>query len=541
MAAQILPRVILFMSAFAFATLISATNGADDYDDESDPVTTVPSLADIAMADPDFSSSASLQRQLDAMKAELDGLKKRLDKSSAGSWNNDGLTFVSSDGNFKTHIGGVAQLDAVGFPNTSGLTGVPGGAGTQDSVEFRRLRARAEGTMHQNIDWVSEFDFALALQNTDQLAASAQNLGLRSFPTGVGQQAGNTINVIQPTTVFMTIKDIPLLGNIRIGNQQDWISLEHIESARFQDFMERSPIMDAFNGANNNGYAPGISFFDNTPDKMVGWQFGAYKNNVYDSGFTYNIGNAWMYGGRLTWTPYYDEESKGRYMVHTGIGSEYRQMNTDVTATTGFDNVRVRSRGVLRNAASTLDPNFADTGNFYATGQTVLNPEVAVVWGPWLFQAEYTKSWFYGAKPAQNLPTKLGTVAMDGGYVEALYFLTGEHREYNRQSGVFGRVVPNDKFNVKNCTAGGWQVGARFDWLNLNSGSAVSGGMERDVTLGLNWFLNANARIQFNYVFSTVDNAPSAAFPGSVGSLAGSRFVGDASIQTVGTRLDFNF
>ena len=61
MAAQILPRVILFLSAFAFATLISATNGADDYDDENDPASSVPSLADIAMADPDFSSSASLQ------------------------------------------------------------------------------------------------------------------------------------------------------------------------------------------------------------------------------------------------------------------------------------------------------------------------------------------------------------------------------------------------------------------------------------------------------------------------------------------------
>ena len=387
------------------ATITTVTDGSENQPIQEQVAAPLPNSNEFAVAESNEEGAPSLQQQFDSMKAELDGLKKRLDKSAIGNWNNDGLTFVSSNGNFKTHIGGLAQLDYVGFPGVaSGITGIPGGAGTEQSVEFRRLRLRAEGTMYQNIDWVSEFDFALALQNTDQLAAAAQNLGLRSFPTGVGQQAGNTINVIQPTTVFITIKDLPIVGNMRIGNQQDWLSLEHIESARFQDFMERSPIMDAFSGANNNGYAPGISFFNTTENKRLALQYGAYKNNVYDSGFTYNIGNAFMYGGRICGTPYYDEESNGRYLIHTAIGSEYRQFNTDVAAGTSFDNVRVRSRGVLRNAASTLDPNFADTGNFYATGQTVLNPEFAMVWGPWLFQAEYSQSWFYGVKPAKTFP-----------------------------------------------------------------------------------------------------------------------------------------
>ncbi len=64
-------------------------------------------------------------------------------------------------------------------------------------------------------------------------------------------------------------------------------------------------------------------------------------------------------------------------------------MNSNVSATNSFDNVRVRSRGDLRNASSTLDPNFADTGNFYATSQTLLSPELAIVWGPWFFQSEW--------------------------------------------------------------------------------------------------------------------------------------------------------
>lgn len=165
---------------------------------------------------------------------------------------------------------------------------------------------------------------------------------------------------MQPTTIFMTAKDIPVLGNIGVGNQQSWFSMEHIESARFLDFMERAPIMDAFSGANNNGYAPGVSVFNNTPDKNAGLQLGFYKNNVYDSGYAFDMGNAWTLGGRAIWTPYYDEETKGRCLVHTGFGSEYRTMNRSLSPQNNGTNIRIRSRGDLRNASSTLDPNYAD-------------------------------------------------------------------------------------------------------------------------------------------------------------------------------------
>ncbi len=462
------------------------------------------------------------------------------DGTAAGTFGSDGLTFVSKDGHFKMHAGGVVQLDATGFGAIgSGIANNASQFAAQNSVDFRRLRLRFDGTMYDWIDYVMETDYALSLQNFDQKDPAAQALGLRS--TGGGNQGGNTMNVIQPTTIFMTFKDIPILGNIRVGNQQSWLSLEHIESARFLDFMERSTIMDAFNGANNNGYAPGISVFNNTADKNAGLQLGVYKNNVYDSGFTYNIGNAWTYGGRAIWTPFYDEESKGRYLVHTGFGAEYRTLNQNPGANTGGDNVRVRSRGLLRNAPSTLDPNYADTGNFYAVGQTILNPEIAIQMGPLLLQAEYTASWFNGAKTTKT-GTDLGSVFMHGGYAEALYFLTGENRVYNRQSGVFGRVIPHDNANPKNGCWGAWQTGVRYSWLDLGTlsgGGIANSNKEQDLTLGMNWFLNPNTRFQFNYVFSWVNN--SAIAPGSPVPLNGSRFVGDGLITSFGTRMDFTF
>lgn len=85
------------------------------------------------------------------------------DASSTSSWVYDGLTFSSRDGEFRTHLGGAVYLDAIAYGHVSGNLMIPGGAGTQESVDFRRLRIRADGTMYKYIDWVAEFDVAFAL------------------------------------------------------------------------------------------------------------------------------------------------------------------------------------------------------------------------------------------------------------------------------------------------------------------------------------------------------------------------------------------
>ena len=493
---------------------------------------------------------------VDAQNQKISELEKKLNglnkppKPNGGTatFGNTGLVFTSNDGNFKTHFGGTAQLDFVAPQSVASNIITPGGAyGFQDATNFRRLRMRADGTMYGSIDWVSEFDYAAFIQNTanPQLGLAAN--GLRSIGTLTnGQQGGNSINVIQPTLVWMTFKDIPVIGNMRVGNQQDWFSIEHITSARYLDFMERAPIMDAFTGPNNNGYTPGVSIFNNKPDNNAGLQLGVYKNNSYNSGYTFDLGNAFTYGGRAIWTPYYDEASEGRYLVHTAFGAEYRTFNTDLQVTQNGQNIRLRSRGDLRIDSATLTPNFADTGNFFTQGQTLIDPEIAVVWGPWTLQAEYTSSWFNGARTTK-LPggLELHNVQMSGGYAEVLYFLTGENKTYNRQTGLFGQVVPKNNVNFSQGKYGAWQVGTRYDWMDLNSG-LITGGRNQNGTIGLNWFINPNIRFQFNTVFSYINNALEPIIPGPVGSLAsgtlrGAKFTGDGLILTVGTRMDISF
>lgn len=405
-------------------TYYTGSSDSADSGDSADGAYRLPSADDggdvsAVSADMPASSGATNARvaALEAKIAELDtllnapsgpgqGYAVGSDTTLLGKWTPNGPTFRSKNGDFTWKMRTVAQLDAIGLQNPQGVgrggvgnPGIPGGAGTQDSTTFRRLRIGAEGTMYETIDWVWEVDLAMALQNFDPAAGATPVTGLRSVGTVGGvagaaaaAQAGNTGNVIQPTTVFMTFTQLPIIGNLRVGNQQDWFSLEHIEIARFLDFMERSPIMDAFAGPNNNGYTPGVSIFNMTPNKRAAMELGIYKNNAYDSGFPYSIGtNALTYNGRVHCTPFYDEPSDGRYLVHMGVGAEYRTLDTEEAAYTNGDNVRVRSRGELRNASSTLDPNFADTGNFFAKSQGLICPEMAIVWGPWLIQAEWVR------------------------------------------------------------------------------------------------------------------------------------------------------
>ena len=53
-------------------------------------------------------------------------------------------------------------------------------------------------------------------------------------------------------------------------------------------------------------------------------------------------------------------------------------------------------------------------------------------------------------------------------------------------------------------TFGAWQVGVRFSYLDLND-KAIQGGQVYDWTVGLNWFLNPNMKVQLNYILEHRD------------------------------------
>jgi phosphate-selective porin OprO/OprP len=193
-------------------------------------------------------------------------------------------------------------------------------------------------------------------------------------------------------------------------------------------------------------------------------------------------------------------EDDGRVLVHVGLGGAHRDLDDD--------QARFRARLDARNSPSSLSPLLADTNLFFGSRQQILVPEFVAVCGPLSVQAEYYASWVHASNTGtQDKPAPQGTTYFQSAYAEVHYFLTGEHREYNRDAGVFTRVVP--KTPVQWTRAGftgwgAWQVAARYSYLDLDS-KGVQGGTVHDLTLGLNWFLNPNMKAQGNYFLAHRD------------------------------------
>ncbi|MBI3463937.1 MAG: hypothetical protein HY000_12895 [Planctomycetes bacterium] len=418
-------------------------------------------------------------------------------------WNH-GLEAKSASGDFRVHVGGRTHFDGVWLTaDDTGLAGA-GGVGDADAAVFRRGRLAVSGTLYEVFEWAVEYDFFNTVND---------NVGLQP----ASDELGNVINVPAPTDIWWEFKHLPVVGALRIGNMKEPIGLEHQTSSRFLDFMERSFNQDAFTGPFNNGFTPGIMLHKLTEDKRATMSLGVFKNAT--NAFAFDSGDGeYAVDGRVSCLPWYDEPSEGRYLLHLGISGSHRDPDDG--------RVRIRSRASLRNGPGATNPVLADTGFFFADSQDLLGGEAALVYGPWLLQAEYIASLSSGASVGG---VDQGTVYSNGYYAEVLYFLTGEHRPYDHDRGAFTRIIPHSNaFLVRTAEGAGfgpgaWQVAARYSQLDLND-SGIQGGVIEDVTLGLNWFLNPNMKLQFNYVYTRRD------------ALAG---VGD--IYGFGTRLAMDF
>src|SRR4029079_19633809 len=87
---------------------------------------------------------------------------------------------------------------------------------------------------------------------------------------------------------YLNIGHIPVVGNLRMGHFKEPLGMEHLTSSRYLEFMERTFNQDAFTGAFNNGFSPGLMLWNTYDDEHGVWASGFFKNTTnvfgYDTG-----------------------------------------------------------------------------------------------------------------------------------------------------------------------------------------------------------------------------------------------------------------
>jgi phosphate-selective porin OprO/OprP len=288
--------------------------------------------------------------------------------------------------------------------------------------------------------------------------------------------------------VYAGLHHLPGIGRIRVGHFFEPFSLERVTPNRFVTFMERALPDQPFAPARNMGIMANNTF----ADQRGTWGLGFFRSDSDAFGDDSGDGFEDAITGRVTWLAWYDEACRGRHLLHLGAGGSHRGANNET--------VRFRAQPEARVGQITATSNIpfvVDTGDVAADGFQLANLEFALVHGPLSFSGE----WF--VVPVHTLAP--GSVTFQGWYLQASWFLTGEHRPWRRDIGTFDRLIPQRDFLTRDADGklcrgpGAWELAARMSHLDLDSGF-VRGGMATDFTLGVNWYLNRYLRVTTNWV-----------------------------------------
>jgi phosphate-selective porin OprO and OprP len=404
---------------------------------------------------------------------------------------------------------GVFQADGVTF-NQDEVNQSPAAAGGVGYIEnggdFRRARLTAKAALANNMNALMQFDFA------------AQ--GRPTF-----------------TDVWVEWTDLPLVGTVRVGQWKHPFSLEVVSSFRYTTFMERSSLFQAFTPFRHIG----IGAYNHTEDLMSTWAVSYLRTGQDQFGDSLSTHGGNGCAGRVTRVLWYDE-SEGRSYAHVG-GAYF--LNVPPNHSTSFRSIPEIFVGQNANdgvgTAGFAVPGVFDGTPFFVNTGTLTNVdhvhtfglEGLWVYGPLSVQAE--------AMAATVDRATAATAVLDGAYVQAGYFLTGEHRPYDRTNGAIDRVKPFEDFFLVGTDSGlergigAWELALRFSHIDLND-DTISGGEMDNLTLGVNWYCNPNCKVVFNYVHSWRESPTTPPNPGAFPLLA---VHSEANAFGLRTQMDF--
>ncbi len=405
------------------------------------------SLSSAAAQDPETTPSGQEEKPtLESLQQQIDELKKLQEKQPVVGGNKATMKLF-----------GRIHLDFWGFPGSSpGINAIATGdpaLSPRKNIEFRRARLGVSGKILKDMQYKIEIDFG--------------NIEGFSFKD-----------------VYLGWDNIPVVHTLLLGNQKRPYGLDHLNSSRYNVFLERPFVIEA---NNQDARRLGLAAYGLSDDQSWNWRYGLYEMTDWSKTGVIRSGTLQPeFAARVANTVWYDEESEGRNYAHWAVSGSVGWPDGDPDAR-DVNEARYRTRPEARTAARWINTGrIAGAKNMYLVGV-----EGVVNLGALQLVGEYQSTWV----DRRGNPN----VHFDGGYVYAAYFLTGEHMPWSRKSGTLGRIKPDPD------GWGAWQVAARLSYADYTD-QDIFGGVGKSLTLGLNYFWNQHAGVQFNYIHGEIDD-----------------------------------
>lgn len=368
----------------------------------------------------------------------------------------NGFSVRSADSNFVFKVRGYVQADARFYADD-----YPGGT-ANDTFLIRRARPIFEGTVYDKYDFRVMLDFA----------------------SGINSSAANN-GFLQDA--YLNARFLPEF-QVQVGKFKEPVGLERLQSGANLTFVERGyptqlvPNRDV-----------GLQLQGDLFSGLLRYEAGLF-NGVSDggSGDYETTDDEKDFAGRLFATPFKNSDARALRGLGFGVAGTYGNQEggglVNKYKTTGQQQFFSYRSG----AGSAAAPNVVADGDHWR-----VSPQLYYYWGAFGLFGEYVVS-------DQRLRLDAGAsrfarIRNSAWQVAASYVLTGEENSWKG-------FTPKRSFSPGNGGWGAWELAARVGQLDVDDAAfplyadpATSASGATGWGVGLNWYLNKNVKVNFDY------------------------------------------
>ncbi|RJP17504.1 MAG: hypothetical protein C4520_16185 [Candidatus Abyssobacteria bacterium SURF_5] len=264
-------------------------------------------------------------------------------------------------------------------------------------------------------------------------------------------------------------------ARLRAGQFKVPFSWEALQSHKYLDFADLSLAVNNMRGSRDIGaMVHGVLF-----DDLISYQLAVLNGSGENRG---DNNSSKDIAARVALLPFVEFDNELTSSMLLGASGTYGDQNTDLSDT------------AFRTIAGTEFVQFLPD-SFLKGTRTRLGTEFIWPIGPASIKSEWMRMWFDDLRNTATVVEE--DVSFDGWYVSGTYLLTGEKK-------TLGRLIPLKPFDPFKRTWGAWELAARYSLFAseddlFDLGFAEGTEKAEAFTAGLNWYLNANMRMIFDF------------------------------------------